>query len=262
MSSASNNGTLSDIEWETLTQLGLKKYRSESVHPLHISSRLLLDKKECLSILNAIMPELGAPDLKVTASLVIKRMAFLVLAPTLYAMSVYNKGLNLTIDNSVFEYPLNERIWQNGMPIFDTQVSLALDERAPWREGVLRQAFSEHLTPLVNVFNEVTGVSKRVLWENVAVRIFSVYERRILPNVANELKAVVEDDLRFIVNAQTHGIFSVEENPVTRFYGKRKPLAEPADPVRMRRTCCYYYKATSPEVYCSNCPLLLKKKHS
>ncbi|MGF1840611.1 IucA/IucC family C-terminal-domain containing protein [Vibrio atlanticus] len=257
-----NKGTLSDIEWETLTHLGLKKYQLESIHPLHISSRLLLDKTECLSILNKIMPELGAPDLKITASLVIKRIAFLVLAPTLYSMSVYNKGLNLTIDNSVFEYPLNERIWQNGMPIFDTQVSLALDERALWREGVLRQVFSEHLTPLVNIFNEVTGISKRVLWENIAVRIFSVYERRILPNVASELKVLADGDLQFIVNPETHAIFSVDENPLTRFYGKKIQLAKSADLVRIRRTCCYYYKATSPQIYCSNCPLLLKKKHS
>ncbi|KOO10266.1 ferric iron reductase, partial [Vibrio xuii] len=127
-------GALSNDEWDVLARFGLKQSTQPSES--HIDSVHLLDIQQCVSTLETIMPELGAPDLKVTASLVIKRIAFLALAPTLYAMSVYNKGLNLSLDNSVFEYQLDNRIWQNGMPVKNTEVSLAPDEREQWRDKV------------------------------------------------------------------------------------------------------------------------------
>lgn len=251
-------GALSNDEWDVLARFGLKQSTQPS--ECHIDSVHLLDIQQCVYTLETIMPELGAPDLKVTASLVIKRIAFLALAPTLYAMSVYNKGLNLSLDNSVFEYQLDNRIWQNGMPVKNTEVSLAPDEREQWRDKVLQRVFAEHLTRLVTLFHQVTGVPQRILWENIAVRVFSIYERRILPNVPCTLKSAAEQDLAFLVDADTQQIFAMDENPLTRFYRKKRLFGEPPQPVRMRRTCCFYYQATEPEVYCSNCPLLLKQK--
>ncbi|UUM31963.1 IucA/IucC family C-terminal-domain containing protein [Vibrio japonicus] len=250
---------LSKNEWDTLSRFGLKQ-QTHAFGPNHLDSRCLLDPQQCLSTLEKIMPELGAPDLKVTASLVIKRIAFLALAPTLYAMSVYNKGLNLSINNSVFDYQLDNRFWQNGMPLKNTTVRLASGERQKWRDEVLHHVFAEHLTRLVEQFYDVTGVSQRILWENIAVRVFSIYERRILPDVTCALKETAEEDLAFLVDADTHHIFAMKENPLTRFYRKKTLFGEPPEPIRMRRTCCYYYQATTPEVYCSNCPLLLKSR--
>lgn len=251
-------GVLSKAEWETLAQFGLK-HQSQAQVEHSIESIDLLDREKCLAILEHIMPSLGAPDLKVTASLVIKRIAFLALAPTLYAMSIYNKGLNLAINNSVFEHQLDNRLWKNGTPIKNTGVSLVLDNRTMWRDDVLRQVFTGHLTQLVQMFHQTTGVAERILWENIAVRVFSIYERRILNHATGKVKTRAETDFSYLLDAKTHKIYGLDENPLIRFYRKTMMFGDPPKPVRMRRTCCFYYQATEPEVYCSNCPLLLKR---
>lgn len=252
-------GALSSDEWDVLARFGLKQNTQPS-ESYHIDSINLLDTQQCTFILETIMPKLGAPDMKVTTSLVVKRIAFLTLAPTLYAMSVYNKGLNLSISNSVFEYQLGNRLWKNGMPIKNATPTLAPKERQYWREKVLGQVFAGHLTPLVDAFYHVTGVSKRILWENVAVRVFSIYERRILLNATGAIKQRAEEDLAFLLDANTQNIFALDENPLTRFYREQALFGDPPQPVRMRRTCCFYYQATEPAEFCSNCPLLLKQK--
>ena len=248
-------------EWEVLAAFGLKDYQQDE--PFAIESMQLLDGATCLATLHNILPELGAPNLRVTASLVIKRVAFLTLAPVLYAMSGFDKGLDVSIENSVFEYPLENKLWLSKMPLKDTSVSvwqnLDKEDRCAWREDILSKAFAGHLTRLVEQMYRLTKVSRRILWENVAVRVFSIYEQRILPNIAEEKRAVAEADYAYLLDKTTTQLFGLAENPLTPFY-REKRLTELSDkPIRVRRTCCFYYQATEPPVYCGACPLLFKK---
>ncbi|WP_417526565.1 IucA/IucC family C-terminal-domain containing protein [Marinomonas shanghaiensis] len=251
-------------EWDVLAAFGLKAYQADE--PLAIDSSKLLDDALCLETLQKIMPELGAPNLKVTASLVIKRMAFLTLAPVLYAMSGFDKGLDVSIENSVFEYPLENRIWQSKMPLKDTSVSVwkssDKESREVWRDDILSKVFSGHLTLLVEQFYRLTKVSRRVLWENIAVRVFSIYEQRILTNIAEEKRMIAEADYAYLLEKTTTQLFGLEENPLTVFYREKQLTALSENPVRVRRTCCFYYQATEPPVYCGSCPLPLKKKRT
>ncbi|GGN38434.1 MULTISPECIES: IucA/IucC family C-terminal-domain containing protein [Marinomonas] len=251
-------------EWEVLAAFGLKSYQQDE--PLAIDSRQLLDDALCLETLQKIMPELGAPNIKVTASLVIKRMAFLTLAPVLYAMSSFDKGLDGSLENSVFEYPLDNRIWQSKMPLKDTSVSVwnssNKESRDTWRDGILTKVFAGHLTLLVEHFYRLTKVSRRVLWENVAVRVFSIYEQRILASVSEEKRETAEADYAYLLDKSTTELFGLNENPLTMFYRDKQLTALSENPVRVRRTCCFYYQATEPPVYCGSCPLPLKKANS
>lgn len=251
-------------EWDVLAAFGLKSYQQDE--PLAIDSSKLLDDALCLETLQKIMPELGAPNLKVTASLVIKRMAFLTLAPVLYAMSGFDKGLDVSIENSVFEYPLENRIWQSKMPLKDTSVSVwkssDKESREVWRDDILSKVFSGHLTLLVEQFYRLTKVSRRVLWENIAVRVFSIYEQRILTNIAEEKRVIAEADYAYLLDKTSTQLFGLEENPLTVFYREKQLTALSENPVRVRRTCCFYYQATEPPVYCGSCPLPLKKKRT
>ncbi len=246
-------------EWQKLSTFGLKPWQERDARWSTDASHLL-NSQHALEILESICPELGAPTLAVTASLVIKRSAFLLLAPTLYAMSVFNKGINGHIENCSFEYQLQHRLWRSGLPILETAIFPLQGCRRQWREALLKQVLAHHLTPLVTHFHRLTGISTRILWENVAVRVFSIYERCILPAVDGHDRDQAEADFAFIVDAHNHTIFGLEENPLTRFYRPKRQYIEHAEPVRMRRTCCYYYQATQPAEYCSTCPLLLKKK--
>ncbi|NVK27921.1 MAG: (2Fe-2S)-binding protein [Flavobacteriia bacterium] len=252
---------LTSEEWDALATFGLKSYQQDE--PLSIDSSKLLNDAWCLDTLQKIMPELGAPNIRVTASLVIKRVAFLTLAPVLYAMSGFDKGLDVSIENSVFEYPLENKLWLSKMPLKDTSVSvwqnLDKEGRCAWREGILNKVFAGHLTRLVEQMYRLTKVSRRILWENVAVRVFSIYEQRILANVAEEKRAIAEADYAYLLDKTTTQLFGLDENPLTPFY-RDKRLTELSDkPIRVRRTCCFYYQATEPSVYCGACPLLFKK---
>lgn len=259
-----NKHVLLSAEWEVLAGFGLKTYQQDE--PLAIDSSKLLDDDLCLDTLRKIMPELGAPNLKITASLVIKRVAFLTLAPVLYAMSGFDKGLDGSIENSVFEYPLDNRIWQSKMPLKETSVSVLENSdneaRDAWRDEILSKVFSGHLTLLVEQFYRLTKVSRRVLWENIAVRVFSIYEQRILASVTEEKRATAEADYAYLLDKTTTQLFGLAENPLTVFYRDKQLTALSENPVRVRRTCCFYYQATEPPVYCGSCPLPLKKKRT
>tara|TARA_R110001599_G_scaffold179411_2_gene372032 strand:+ start:26816 stop:27610 length:795 start_codon:yes stop_codon:yes gene_type:complete len=247
-------------EWKVLAAFGLKSYQQNE--PLSIDSSKLLDTALCLETLQKIMPELGAENLKVTASLVMKRMAFLTLAPVLYAMSGFDKGLNASLANCVFEYPLENRLWLSKMPLKNASVTSWSDNRNRWREAVLNQVFAGNLTLLVEQFYALTKVSKRILWENIAVRVFSIYEQRILVSVSEEMESKAQEDYAYLLDNSTTELFGLNENPLTVFYRDKQLTTLSENPIRVRRTCCFYYQATEPPVYCGSCPLPLKKPNS
>jgi ferric iron reductase protein FhuF len=181
-------------------------------------------------------------------------------------MSGFNKGLDGSLENSVFEYSLENRIWQSKMPLKDTSVSIWKDSdkegRDVWRDEILRKVFAGHLTLLVEHFYRLTKVSRRILWENVAVRVFSIYEQRILAGVTEEKRATAEADYAYLLDKNTTKLFGLNENPLTVFYREKQLTALSEKSVRVRRTCCFYYQATEPPVYCGSCPLPLKKANS
>lgn len=253
----SKTAKLNPEEWELLATFGLKK--DQNNEPLAIDSNKLLEAVHCLETLQKIRPALGSPNMRVTASLVIKRVAFLTLAPALYALSCFDKGLDMSLGNSVFEYSLENKLWLSKMPLKNTDTLIWREDRHHWRETVLTQVFAGHLTLLVERFHTLTKVPKRILWENIAVRVFSIYERRILPGIPEEIRAQVNEDYAFIVDRKNRAIFGLSENPLAAFHTEQRNTRLSNDPVRIRRTCCYYYKATEPSQYCSTCPLLLQK---
>jgi len=249
-------------EWEVLAAFGLKCFQQNEA--LAIDSSSLLDDALCLETLQKIMPELGAPNLKVTASLVIKRVAFLTLAPVLYALSGFDKGLDASLENCVFEYPLENKMWLSKMPLKNTAVSIwkksGQEDRDAWRNEILSKVFSGHLTLLVEQFYHLTKVSRRILWENIAVRVFSIYEQRILVNLAEDRRSTAQADYAYLLDKSTTELFGLNENPLTVFYRDKQLTALSENPIRVRHTCCFYYQATEPPIYCGSCPLPLKKK--
>ena len=146
------------------------------------------------------------------------------------------------------------------MPLKELTVTTWVGDRDVWREHLLTQVFAGHLSLLVEQFYQLTKVPKNILWENIAVRVFSIYERRILLEVVEEKRARAQADYDFLVSEQTTALFGLSKNPLSVFHRQKQKIALSEDLVRVRRTCCYYYQATEPAEYCGNCPLLLKKK--
>lgn len=243
-------------QWETLEGFGLKPFCHDQDKA--IASISLLDDDQCRAVLERIMPELGAVNLKITASLVIKRIAFLTLAPALFAMSRYDVGLNMSIENCIFEYSLKNRLWQSKMPLktFELNMYQREEDRNAWREEILKNVFAHHLSLLVEQFYRITRVSKRILWENVAIRVFSIYERRVLSDIPEGVRTQAQQDFSWLIDKDTHSIFATERNPIAEFYTAKIPSPTATENIRVRRTCCFYFKATEPSEHCSICPRL------
>src|SRR5699024_5945609 len=92
-----------------------------------------------------------------------------------------------------------------------------------------------------------------MLWENTAVRIYSLYERR-MATLEGGAAARRDADFNFLLRTDP-ALFGMPFNPLHYFRFCPTRLSDGAE-VRFRRTCCLYFQATCPQEYCRACPLL------
>lgn len=245
-------------EWLYLsTHLRLVKAGNPDQTTQNIAVTALLDPEQCDRFLGMLMPMIHAPSKKITASLLSKRWGFLSTASCLYAMSVYNKGLDFSAHNCLLDYSFANPLWQSNMPVIDLSVTTPFaGQRDAWRDQLLTQLFAQHLAPLWQVMTEVTGVQSRILWENTAVRVYSLYENRINQLNCPQLRQQTEADFYYLCNDAPASIFGIAENPLKRFNHPKITLLDTGKEVRFRKSCCFYYKASEPIEYCKSCPLI------
>jgi len=233
-----------------------------------IDTRALLDVDQCRRVLDELGPRIGSDSRAITASLLAKRIAFLVTGPGLYALSAFDLGLNLALDNCVTDYRHDGAAWRSRMLLKDVvptppatpTLRLSADDREHLREGVVRRVFAGHLTPLWQIFQKASGIAPRILWENTAVRVYSLYERRLAAIDEPSRQRQIRDDFDYLLHRAPVDAFGLPDNPLARYYFDVETIAAsdtaPTRQVRFRKTCCLYFKATCPAEYCSTCPLL------
>ncbi|KAA9001888.1 siderophore-iron reductase, Fe-S cluster protein [Affinibrenneria salicis] len=217
----------------------------------------LLDNDRCAALLQQLTPVLNSPSPAITASLLAKRLAFLTTGACLYAMSVFDKGLRLSPDNSLIEYGHDDGVWTSSMPLRRiAPFTYAAGARPAWREEITHTLFAGLLAPLWQTFSNVSGVSARVLWENCAVRVYSLYERRIAALDDAAIRARGAEDFDWLLYHAGPSLFGLDYNPLGRFRQRATPLDDGLQHIRFRRTCCFYYRTCEPQAFCQTCPLL------
>lgn len=244
-------------EWNVLCG-GLRLKDCAERDPLRsLMARDLLQEDVCERLLDALSPVIASPSRAITASLLGKRLSFLATGACLYAMSVYDKGLLLSLDNAVIEYGHDEGLWTSSMPLVHSlPLTYRAGEREAWRETLVQSLFAGLLKPLWQTFNRVSGVSRRILWENSAVRVYSLYEKRMAKIEEPSVRERYEADFRWLLTEAEPSLFGLDYNPLSHFRRPPTLLDEGQRSIRFRRTCCFYYLATEPAEYCSTCPLL------
>jgi len=237
------------------THFGLHTCNEADVRSLPADT--LLDADTCRGMLTTIMPLTGAPDLAIAASLFVKRLAFLTTGNVLYAMSVFDKGLILSLSDCQLEYAHDNGLWTSSLPADVTESVASTTERSEWREVIVGALFKDFLSPLLDSLSQVSGIPVPILWENIAVRVYSLYQGR-MEGLDPQQESRRQADYRWLLEQADPTVFGLPWNPLTRF---NRPLKHTAagKKVRFRRTCCFYYKAVSPVEYCHNCPLLIAK---
>jgi ferric iron reductase protein FhuF len=191
-----------------------------------------------------------------TASQFAKRYAFLTAAPGLYAMTLYNKGLEASIEHAFLGAPGEQnKPWPAHMYINQLQVSEpAGGYRDEWREEIVKSLFAGNIARLWRALSKTAGLPMPILWENTAVRVFSLYEKRMGAGAGKEERLRIEDDFAYLVHHAPGALFGEAQNPFAAFYHDAPTVSSATPPVRMRKTCCFYYQVSAGGEYCTACP--------
>lgn len=220
-----------------------------------VPSARLLDEMECTEYIDRISGLFGATARSVGGSLFAKRYSYLTVTPVLYAMTMYNKGLNAAIENCHVESMLREDgVWLPRLRLNDWQAIVASDnDRREWRDRVLRSLFAGNIAKLWRSFSKANGISAATLWENTAVNVYWLYEKGMGEAADSSQQARIREDYDYLLSAPGD-LFGEKTNPLARFDSPKVELPEYEQPIRIRKTCCLYYQTDSERSYCSICP--------
>lgn len=248
---------LAQDEWDYMSRhFGLNV--SVSTRPVNSVRALdLLDVDMCSDYLDRLTALLQSPSRMITASQFLKRYAFLTTAPLLYAMTVYNKGLDLSAENCLLTSSPGHSLLEHVSLADVDAIMPEANKRHAWRDMIIQALFADNLGKLIDVMSRVANVPKQILWENVAVRVFSLYEKRIGITGEQQEQSRGLEDFQYLINQASGALFGEKQNPLSRFYSKPTFSSVSNTSMRVRKTCCFYYEVSSVEEYCSNCPKLM-----
>ncbi|MFJ8236219.1 (2Fe-2S)-binding protein [Ureibacillus sp. NPDC094379] len=220
---------------------------------LSISLHELLDEQKLLCYLEQVKTKIGSPNLKVAASIFMKRYSFLAVI-YFYGISMWNKKLDISFRNVSLQSVDSDQ-WLPQFYFHHLQTELANELREDQLEKWTQFFFSENATVLISNLSKVTKQSELILWENLAIYLFWLYES-VLAEVENEkLRTRAKEDFQLILNESACLLFgNYQENPIKKFYCDKRCLADTQEEVRVRKTCCFSYLLDGGCKTCKTCP--------
>ncbi|KQB93664.1 iron reductase [Geobacillus sp. PA-3] len=215
-------------------------------------AQLLHDDEQLAKYVAHVRNEMGAANDAVAASMLVKRLSFL--APmALYAMSIWNKRLVLDPRRIWLDTDDEGEMWMPRFRLEPPEAEVCDIERSRWREQAVHDVFASLFAPLIAQLRHLTRISPLVLWENVAIYVYWVYERWLedesLAPVADRLR----DDFRFLIYEADGRLFGQKDNPLRRFFKGASGM--------QRTTCCLYVQ-TKGGTCCQTCPLKARQRQT
>jgi ferric iron reductase protein FhuF len=219
----------------------------------------LHDEKACREYISWFQEYIDAPDMKVAASMLAKRIGYLWTAPLVTAMTFHHQHVTFQLENSFLYHPaLSDHEGGTRFPFLAVnglQAEGITGDRAAWREKVIEEMFAVQLTPLLKTLAAIAPLSMSVLWENIMVRIGPMYTPD--EEDAGQESAHIQADFSYLTQVASGQVFGVRKNPLTRFTDctDHVPVAKSE-----RITCCFYYQMSGE--YCRKCPKIDNEKES
>lgn len=247
---------LSQIQWETLEKFRVHKEWLPAFGGEEAST--FLSEKGMKAYLSDRSSVIGSADLKVASSLFMKRYAF-VAAMGLMVMTYWNKKMNLTPDNLVIVDGDKNGLWMPQFYLKDASVTefTSYEEKAAFIESIFRG----HLNHVILTLKKVTKLSNLILWENIAVYVFWIYENDDFLVEEGMRKQRDAQFRQLLSNEFSHWFGHYHKNPLARYYRSKVNVEHVADKVRVRKTCCFSYKLQNGEQYrCKTCPQTCRVK--
>ncbi|WP_420768961.1 IucA/IucC family C-terminal-domain containing protein [Parageobacillus thermoglucosidasius] len=233
----------------------LEAYRLSTVptnSPLSIRVDHLLEEGALIHYLEKVRKKLGAANNVVAASMLIKRYSFLIVM-SLYAMSVWNKRLVLSPERIWLETDDHDDKWLPTFRFEELHAEICTGSREQWREETVRQLFAEHLFPLIEKLRKTVKISGHILWENISIYIYWVYEKLRNDEILAHVHEQLCDDFHYLVHGADGSLFgTLQQNPLKRFWKGN-------DGPRQRSTCCLHYQ-TGKGSHCRTCPRIAHQR--
>jgi ferric iron reductase protein FhuF len=223
---------------------------------LSIEGKLLIDPDKTYHYIKALQQKLNSSSIPATASLFSKRYSYLIAVNGLYAMSGFNKGMKLTLNNVYIQSYFDGDIWLPRLVLEELSETSPLEGmRNEWRDDVIKETF-HHLNHVWACLSKVSNLSEQTLWENTALYVFWLYENQLLESESEWVKNRAMDDFSYLIHTAPGYLFGpYQENPLARFYREKTYSVKHNTYIRMRRTCCLSYQVNSKGQYCSTCPI-------
>jgi ferric iron reductase protein FhuF len=202
--------------------------------------------------LEKVQEDLGTDEMDVAASLLMKRLGFLAVN-CLFSMTAFNKALKMDPSAIWIDSYVENGIWLPKLRYKEVHVTEAPEcNREEWRQHHYKELFGGIITPLIDRMAKEAKVSRQTLWENVMVYVYWLYETVLQKLEINE--AELEEDFASL-RAADPSFFGMNRNPAAAFYKPKTFVERHQAEIRVRSTCCYYYKTNEAGTRCSTCPL-------
>lgn len=211
--------------------MNLEKYGVEQI--LSHKGTMLSDlenEETLLPMIHEYAKYLETDSLSIAASLFLKRYAVLIAASSL----------------DYYEFQEEKEAWFDNAT-FDLEyfkIYLLKKETVYIEHDWKKKIFYQHLNRMIEILSGNYKINKRILWENVAVRLNGVIKKNKLLYPTEKTEEIIRQ--------------LIKPNPVW-FDGQENPLQKYCEPgLFKRKTCCRYYLLEKKEEgmpYCLVCPL-------
>ncbi|AQQ55430.1 hypothetical protein [Planococcus lenghuensis] len=203
-----------------------------------IAASSLLNESSCRAFLQHQQQRIHAPNLKVTASMMMKKYAQ-VLPPQVLDPLIFEKR-GKAIPISAVHLSEDLKFVTDESLIFETE-----SVSDSWNS-----LFADHLTLVLMAFNSTTNLHLPILWENVAVRLNS-YLRKMIERYPEHNERIIEvaEELQSL----SGDCFKWNTHPMRPYLTPSAILTEQ----HKRQTCCYFHKLDKEKemTHCLVCPL-------
>ena len=177
----------------------------------------LLDEAFLITYLNDLKKNFKTDNLFVIASQFMKRLGFIMTVPSLYAMTMYNRKLDVRLSNS---YLVSKDVNDKWMPYLYVKnkslTKLELSDRLHHREEIVYELFN-NLSMIIQKISAVASVPKPILWENVAIYVYWLYETRMKNNITGDLDTQVRRDFHYLLYEVPGSVCKESINPLQKF---------------------------------------------
>lgn len=127
------------------------------------------------------------------------------------------------------------------------------------RQKEITAFYSETMSPMLLQLAKAGNTPVAHLWKQaygIMTWIFEQYESM----ASEENKRAIKEDIEYITNKQTVLPFLLKKNPLHFKWIYIDNPWRPSEQLRMKPTCCKYYKTTQQPGYCYTCPIMKKEE--